>query len=81
MPKTTISSERARELGRRGAAAVDRGAGGRFVKRDAGDPPSAPPVADPPEPPPVADPPAVEPAPSFRMARSLFGRRRRESGR
>lgn len=69
---TKITSERARELGRRGAAAVEREPGtGKFRRRE----PDAPPADLPADPP--APPPADPPAPSFRLARSLFGRRKR----
>lgn len=76
--KTTITSERARELGRRGAAAVERDpVTKRFRSRAA---PADPPLTEPPvpAPPPPADPPPTEPAPAppFRLARSLFGRKR-----
>ncbi len=78
--KTTITSERARELGRKGRAAVDIDpVTKRFRRRDA-PATEAPPVADTPPAaePPAAEPPTAEPpAPGFRMARSIFGRRRR----
>lgn len=77
---TTITSERARELGRKGAAAVDRDpVTHRFVKRAT---PADPPVAEPelapaPDPaPPPAPVVAEPPAPSFRIARAGFRRRR-----
>lgn len=79
--KTTITSERARELGRRGAAAVERDPiTKRFKKREVI---ADPPVTEPPEPPPappVPDPPDAEVgAPSFKMARSIFRRKGRRA--
>ena len=75
--RTTITSERARELGRRGAAAVERDpVTHRFVKRkQPEDAPSSPPEE--PTPVPASDPPEEPtPAPSFRVARGIFRRRR-----
>jgi hypothetical protein len=68
-------AERMAELGRRGAAKVDRAASGKFTRR-APDPSAPPPVAEPPATP-VADPPApaVQEAPGL-LARFL-GRGRR----
>lgn len=78
MPRsTTITSERARELGRKGAAAVDRDpVTHRFRKRAT---PGGEPGPDPaPSPEPDADEPSREdPAPSFESARRRFGQRRR----
>ncbi len=75
MPRTKITSERARELGKLAASKVDRDPVTHKFRRRAAAEPAPEPAVTP------AEPPATEPddAPDFAAGRRLFRRLRRPS--